>query len=637
MGRDQDKKRKKKKKKKKSKKRRYSSDSDSDSSDSEYERRRQRKKEKRSRRRDDDDDDERSKNSTSSSSEKRVKKRAKTNKLLGYSNSNNPFGDSQLSKPFVWHKKNERDVRTGKTKRAPNLNEQREQRDRNLEEIRKVQKRREEREREKEEQEQLKMLEMRLREAEQYQDWEAKEEEFNQNQMKKKVVARAKNRRETVLDLLAKNYLILDPPTRSVHDDPDRGTMEDELGTIELERRLPTRVVDEVESLGELEHLQDGIKDFVKMTLDKPHGEFWSELSIVVKSALKRLRRVEEHGKGGAGPRASDNAVRKELDEMYRDHSSKELKKMASEIHDIIEKGHLDGVTVDVEFYEKQLDQIREYTARARLRELHRVVLERHQDLMKRTGGDDVRDDGVDEMSNSKKDEAEEEERQREQTDYEFAMLSPILEKDDGGEDILDEEEDLKRLQESRLRVLTESRDRLILLSRRTTKSSKKDSSRLASRMYAAEREKGNSNGEEQLKEGEVSISGQNYSWADKYRPRKPRFFNRVKTGYEWNKYNRTHYDRDNPPPKTVQGYKFNVFYPDLINSSDVPQYFLEACSDNKEFCILRFHAGPPYEDIAFKIVNREWNKLPKHGFRCVFERGILQLHFNFKRRFYRR
>ena len=26
---------------------------------------------------------------------------------------------------------------------------------------------------------------------------------------------------------------------------------------------------------------------------------------------------------------------------------------------------------------------------------------------------------------------------------------------------------------------------------------------------------------------------------------------------YEWNKYNQTHYDGDNPPPKTVQGYKF--------------------------------------------------------------------------------
>lgn len=55
------------------------------------------------------------------------------------------------------------------------------------------------------------------------------------------------------------------------------------------------------------------------------------------------------------------------------------------------------------------------------------------------------------------------------------------------------------------------------------------------------------------------------YDWSDRYRPRKPRFFNRVHTGFEWSKYNQTHYDVDNPPPKVVQGYKFNIFYPDLM------------------------------------------------------------------------
>jgi len=30
------------------------------------------------------------------------------------------------------------------------------------------------------------------------------------------------------------------------------------------------------------------------------------------------------------------------------------------------------------------------------------------------------------------------------------------------------------------------------------------------------------------------------YAWDDKYRPRKPKYFNRVHTGYEWNKYNQT-------------------------------------------------------------------------------------------------
>ncbi len=141
----------------------------------------------------------------------------------------------------------------------------------------------------------------------------------------------------------------------------------------------------------------------------------------------------------------------------------------------------------------------------------------------------------------------------------------------------------------------------------------------------------------------EVQLSGVIYSWQDKHHPRKPRYFNRVKTGWDWNKYNQTHYDFDNPPPKIVQGYKFTLFYPDLIDQGKTPKYFLEPCSEEdgtgheKDFVIMRFHAGPPYEDVAFKIVNKEWDVNRRAGFVCVFERGILQLHFNFRRAFYRR
>lgn len=73
----------------------------------------------------------------------------------------------------------------------------------------------------------------------------------------------------------------------------------------------------------------------------------------------------------------------------------------------------------------------------------------------------------------------------------------------------------------------------------------------------------------------EQTLDSHVYLWSDKYRPRKPRYFNRVHTGFEWNKYNQTHYDMDNPPPKIVQGYKFNIFYPDLIDKSSTPEYYL--------------------------------------------------------------
>ncbi len=50
---------------------------------------------------------------------------------------------------------------------------------------------------------------------------------------------------------------------------------------------------------------------------------------------------------------------------------------------------------------------------------------------------------------------------------------------------------------------------------------------------------------------------------------------------------------------QVVQGYKFNVFYPDLIDKAVAPEYALEkdpAADEHGSTCILRFHAGPPYE-----------------------------------------
>lgn len=154
--------------------------------------------------------------------------------------------------------------------------------------------------------------------------------------------------------------------------------------------------------------------------------------------------------------------------------------------------------------------------------------------------------------------------------------------------------------------------------------------------MVCAEMAKGMKENEERFADIVNVAGGQGYAWNDKYRPRRPRFFNRVQTGYDWNKYNRTHYDHDNPPPKTVQGYKFNIFYPDLIDRSVAPT-FAVARTDNPDVSILTFKAGPPYEDIAFKIVNRLWEHSHRRGFRCTFDRGVLQLWFNFRRLRYRR
>lgn len=166
------------------------------------------------------------------------------------------------------------------------------------------------------------------------------------------------------------------------------------------------------------------------------------------------------------------------------------------------------------------------------------------------------------------------------------------------------------------------------------------DFSQATKALYERELAKGISENEEIFTSEEAVTTASQSQWAGKHRPRKPRYFNRVQMGYEWNKYNQTHYDHDNPPPKVVQGYKFNIFYPDLIDKTKAPTYRIEredgrkrgqsfAEAGEEDTCLIRFVAGAPYEDIAFRIVDKEWDYSAKRerGFKSTFDKvSVLSL-----------
>eukprot|EP00244_Chara_vulgaris_P008551 TRINITY_DN3396_c0_g4_i1.p2 TRINITY_DN3396_c0_g4~~TRINITY_DN3396_c0_g4_i1.p2 ORF type:complete len:232 (+),score=47.93 TRINITY_DN3396_c0_g4_i1:3-698(+) len=223
--------------------------------------------------------------------------------------------------------------------------------------------------------------------------------------------------------------------------------------------------------------------------------------------------------------------------------------------------------------------------------------------------------------------------------DAEAGSFSPALTHDYEGEEVVDPEADRAELERKRAEVLEKESRKLLQESVDTSRSVQDEEGDLLVQEKAlALKMMGGMQDGDAIFGGEVNLESQVYWWHDKYRPRKPKYFNRVHTGYEWNKYNQTHYDHDNPPPKIVQGYKFNIFYPDLIDKTKAPTYVIERDgSANGETCLIRFHAGPPYEDIAFRIVNKEWEYSHKKGFKCTFERGILHVYFNFKRYRYRR
>ena len=126
------------------------------------------------------------------------------------------------------------------------------------------------------------------------------------------------------------------------------------------------------------------------------------------------------------------------------------------------------------------------------------------------------------------------------------------------------------------------------------------------------------------------------YEWAKDYKPIKPRYANKKILGFDWNKHNQAHYDNINLPPKTVSGYRFNIFYPNLVDKTKTPKFYLQR-SETPDMCIIRFESGAPYEDVAFKIINREWNTRKKGDFLNVFDKGVLKLYFKFKRFRYKR
>ncbi len=126
------------------------------------------------------------------------------------------------------------------------------------------------------------------------------------------------------------------------------------------------------------------------------------------------------------------------------------------------------------------------------------------------------------------------------------------------------------------------------------------------------------------------------YDWAKDYKPIKPRYANIKIVGFDWNRHNQAHYDNVNLPPKTVNGYRFNIFYPNLVDKTKTPKFFLQR-SETPDMCIIRFESGAPYEDVAFKIINREWNTRQKGDFLNVFDKGVLKLYFKFKKFRYKR
>uniref|UniRef100_A0A8D0FUN0 Splicing factor Cactin n=1 Tax=Strix occidentalis caurina TaxID=311401 RepID=A0A8D0FUN0_STROC len=573
---------------------------------------------------------------------KEAKERKKREKMgwgeeyMGYTNTDNPFGDNNLLGTFIWSKALEKKGISHLDEKDLKERNKRIQEDNRLE-LQKVKQLRLEREREKAMREQeLEMLQ-REKEAEHFKTWEEQEDNFHLQQAKLRSKIRIRDGRAKPIDLLAK-YI-------SAEDDD-----------LAVEMHEPYTFLNGL-TVSDMEDLVEDIQVYMELEQGK-NVDFWRDMTIITEDEIAKLRKLEASGKGGPGERRDgvNASVSSDVQSVFKGKTYNQLQVLYQGIESKIRAG---GPNLDIGYWESLLQQLKAYMARARLRERHQDVLRQKLYKLKQEQGVeseplfpiikrepaspsdrlDPEESIVVQPGPSLEPEAEQDAEAKAEAEGEAVLME---------EDLIQQSLDDYDAGKYSPRLLgtnelpfdahvleaEEDTHRLLLLRQQLQVTG--DATESADDIFFRKAKEGMGADEAQFSV-EMPLTGKAYLWADKYRPRKPRFFNRVHTGFEWNKYNQTHYDFDNPPPKIVQGYKFNIFYPDLIDKRSTPEYFLEACQDNKDFAILRFHAGPPYEDIAFKIVNREWEYSHRHGFRCQFANGIFQLWFHFKRYRYRR
>ncbi|CAO1613161.1 unnamed protein product [Sympodiomycopsis kandeliae] len=576
--------------------------------------------------------------------------RAAAAESLMYSTEDNPFHDSNLSTKFKWGKKEEKDKKMGLTPQEARIRDE-ERRRHAQEEIAKLNAARAQREAEQaiREEEEAKMA--RLAESAAMSEWVAKEDDFHLEQSRRRAAIRIRENRAKPIDLLAMNLRWADGDRiknkRTDEDDDD-----DEAG-LEIDLEEPYEIFESL-SLGETEELHQDIQMYLTLDKNEQNLDFWRSMIVVCDDKLSELRTEEDllhdsESEDRHQSRMVDPSVKAEMNKMLADKSHTQLVALQDQVRDKLTSGE----PIDVEYWESLLKSIIVWRAKAKLRDLHQVVLENRLEYLRRKQRDEATrqeeelvaeigddDDDVQDKEEVQGDSAAVEEKEEWDADEmePRALDERKLEYDDRRLDVHDWQSLREELVTLRRKVLGASfvpRARPI----NATSTGGVDASE---ELFAQEAAKGIDVSEERFGDEadlsqSISTTNGHYDWQDKYRPRKPRYFNRVHTGFEWNRYNQTHYDSDNPPPKIVQGYKFNIFYPDLIDKSIAPSYKIVKEPGNDETVIIQFTAGAPYEDLAFRIVNRPWQYSHKRGFRSSFERGVLQLYFNFQRNFYRK
>ncbi|KAH9998340.1 mid region of cactin-domain-containing protein [Russula vinacea] len=491
-----------------------------------------------------------------------------------YSATDNPFHDVNLGQQFRWHKKNEREKKMGLSP-AEAQRKDVARRQEAKEELERLNRRRAEREAEQRLREEEEVRMQRLAESAQMAEWIAKDGDFQLEQERNRAAIRVKEKRAKAIDFLALNLRYVNPIDGQEEDSEEAG--------LEIDLDEPYNILDNL-SPDQVHELHDDIEHYLSLEKDEANIEFWTVRPLGYISPDQRLGR-----EAAAAVEADINA---HLQGKSYDHLLALQRQIQAKLSG--------GGPVDIDYWEGLLKKLLVWKSKARLKSLHEVVVRNRLEQLRKRQRDEALQaqeellEGVANVASKGK------------------FRPPVIEAGVGQqsvEKIVEPYErgmspglvDITRLthEERHVDIVLELDDRVSLMKLRRSVADSRFITK-APQPTAEIAEVETASGADLASEALNIVRPTAYNWEDKYRPRKPRYFNRVHTGYEWN-------NTDNPPPKVVQGYKFNIFYPDLIDKSKAPTYKIVKEPGNEDTVLLHFSAGPPYEDIAFRIVNREW------------------------------
>ncbi|OTF70071.1 cactin-like protein, partial [Euroglyphus maynei] len=321
---------------------------------------------------------------------------------MGYTNDDNPFGDSNLHETFVWKKKYEKmGMKRIDEQEIDAVNK--EKMIKNRQELEKVKKRRLERERERE----LRMEELskqqRDKEAEQFKEWSKQEDYFHLKQARLRSKLRIKEGRAKPIDILAQ-YINVFGENQTDEQKSEMERMADEEASSDSSRlRQQQQRRDEEEEdlhdkirylstylsepyntlnglrIRDMEDLVEDIKIYLELDSgSKVNAEYWKDLQIIVDDELTKLKLAnmdqQERRREGINPSVSADIAR-----ILKGKSPQQLKTLQIQIEKKIasrEEG------IDIGYWETLLSRLKAQISRARLREFHEENLKKRKTLI---------------------------------------------------------------------------------------------------------------------------------------------------------------------------------------------------------------------------------------------------------------